>query len=411
MRRVLVLAYVFPPLGGGGVYRTLKHVKFLRRHGYQSLVITARGRWYPPRDESLLDEVPEGTHVVAAPEIPLARVRALALNPLHRLRLSGALSYIGWPDAYAGWIPGAVWSALRAARRHPPDVIYSTSPPMSAHVVGLLVSRILRLPWVVDFRDAWTLNSQSDGASPLLRQANMRLEDAVVRQATRVVIADETVEVRGAPRRTLIHNGVDPDDLPTESTRNDSVFRLTYVGTLYGARDAENVFTALKSLIRRGEIERDKLELRLVGSDFRGAATGSDIDVLPVVSTGYVDHRRALAEMAAADALLLYQPPSWRGASGKAYEYLATGRPILCVAPVDGFATRLVLELGAGECAQPDDPAGIEEAIATLYRRWRGGGLGVNTAVQHAALKRFSREQQAERLAGVLDAAVEERLR
>jgi glycosyltransferase involved in cell wall biosynthesis len=405
---VLVLAYLFPPLGGGGVHRTLKHVKYLPRHGYQSLVVTARGRWYPPRDESLLDEVPDGTHVVAAPEIPLARVRALALNPLHRLRLSRALAFIGWPDAYAGWIPGALWSALRTARRHRPVVVYSTSPPVSAHVVAMIVSRVLRLPWVADFRDGWTLNPQQEEAPRLLRRANARLEDAVVKRATRLVIADETVELRGTEERALIRNGVDIEDVPETQAKDDSLFRLTYAGTLYGARNAEPVFAALRSLIARGEIDAERLELRLVGSDFRGPAAGSALRALPVKATGYVDHRRAVAEMAASDALLLYQPSGWPGASGKLYEYLATGLPILCVADEDSVPSRLVQELAAGECASPDDPAAIETAIGALYRRWKENGLGVNHDVRRTAFARYSREALAGRLARVFDEAIEE---
>jgi glycosyltransferase involved in cell wall biosynthesis len=405
---VLVLAYVFPPLGGGGVYRTLKHVKYLPQHGYQSLVVTARGRWYPPRDESLVDEVPDGTHVVAAPEIPLARVRALALNPLHRLRLSRALAFIGWPDAYAGWIPGALWSALRTARRHHPLVVYSTSPPVSTHVVALIVSRVLRLPWVADFRDGWTLNPQQEHAPSLVRRANAWLEDLVVRHATRIVIADETIELRGAGEHALIRNGVDTEDVPDTRALDDSLFRLTYAGTLYGARNAEPVFAAIDNLIARGDVDRERFELRLVGSDFRGPAAGSALEELPVETTGYVEHRQAVSEMASSDALLLYQPPGWPGASGKLYEYLATGRPILCVAAEDSVPSRLVRELDAGECASPDDPTAIEAAIAALYRRWQDDGLGVNHDVRRVAFVRYSRAALAGRLASVLDEAIEE---
>jgi glycosyltransferase involved in cell wall biosynthesis len=408
VRRVLVLAYVFPPLGGGGVHRTLKHMKYLPRHGYRSLVVTAHGRWYPPRDESLLDEVPGGTHVVAAPELPLARVRALALNPLHRLRLTRALAFIGWPDAYAGWIPGALWCAVRTARRHRPAVVYSTSPPVSAHVVALIASRALRVPWVADFRDGWTLNPQREDAPRLLRRANAWLEDAIVQRATRLVVADETIELRGGRDPALIQNGVDAEDITDAAAADHSQFRLTYAGTLYGARSGEPVFAALDRLIASGEIDPHRFELRLVGSDFRGPAAGSALDALPVESTGYVDHRHAVAEMASSDALLLYQPSGWPGASGKLYEYLATGRPILCVAAADSVPSRLVRELDAGECASPDDPDAVEAAIMTMYRRWLDGGLGVNHDVRRVALERYSREALAGRLAAVLDEAVEE---
>jgi glycosyltransferase involved in cell wall biosynthesis len=408
---VLVLAYMFPPLGGGGVYRTLKHVKYLPRHGYESIVVTTSGRWYPPRDSSLLAEVPAGTRVVAAPELPVARLRALATNPLHRLGLPRALAFFGWPDAYGGWVPGAVWSALRAVRRLRPTVVYSTSPPVSAHLVGLIVRRLTGLPWVADFRDTWTLADDEQLSPRLLARLSARLEEAVVKRADRLVVADESVELLGVDphNRTLILNGVDPEDLPsTVAATAGPRLRVAYVGTLYGARDAEPAFAAMEKLISDGRLERARLQVRMVGSDFRGPAEGSALDSLPVEWTGYVDHHRAVTEMTAADVLLLYQPPGWDGASGKLYEYLATGRPILCVAPAESRATRLVAELGAGECARPNDPTEIENAVASLYGRWRNGELGVNDEVRRIAVERYSRDALAARLADVLDDAVDE---
>jgi glycosyltransferase involved in cell wall biosynthesis len=113
--------------------------------------------------------------------------------------------------------------------------------------------------------------------------------------------------------------------------------------------------------------------------------------------------------MVGADVLLLYQAPGQRGMSGKIYEYLATGRPVLCVAPADNLAYRVVAELGAGECAEPDDPAGIEAAILALYHRWKDGRLEPNAAVRETALERYSRPKLTAELAGVLDAAIDER--
>ena len=118
--------------------------------------------------------------------------------------------------------------------------------------------------------------------------------------------------------------------------------------------------------------------------------------------SGQVDHRLALAEMAAADVLLLYQPRGQRGSSGKIYEYLATGRPVLCVAPTDGVAARLVTEFDAGICAAPDDQPAIEEAIERLYETWSAGRLQATPRVREEALRRFSRRELGCQLAEVL---------
>jgi glycosyltransferase involved in cell wall biosynthesis len=271
--------------------------------------------------------------------------------------------------------------------------------------VALIVSRLTDLPWVADFRDAWTLNPQ--GARGFTK-LSAQLEQRVVRQASRLVLVDDSIELVGMavddPRRVVIPNGVDPDDLPSlaDTTRGPRL-RFAHVGMLYGARDAAPVFAAFRNLIGRGALDGDKIEVRIVGDARLG--TGIADGALSVSRRGYVDHRDALAEMQAADVLLLYQPTGQRGSSGKIYEYLATGRPVLCVAPSDNVAARLVTELGAGACAVSDDQASIEDAVERLYHAWSGGRLEASAHVREMTLRRFSRKQLARQLAGVLDSA------
>lgn len=405
-RRVLVVAYAFPPVGGGGVQRTLKHVKYLPQHGYESVVVTASGRWYPARDESLVAEIPAGTCVLVAPELPLGSLRRLALNPLHRLRMPGLLSLLGWPDAQAGWIPGAALLALRAVCRFRPSVVYSTSAPVSAHAVGLIVHLMTGLPWVADFRDGWQLNPQIVHVPRPVAGLNAIFERLVVRRATRLLVADASVKLLGAdaddPRLAIIRNGVDPDDLPPLTERSaGSRFRLAYVGTLYGAVDAAPVFRAVHDIVRRGAIDSAKLEIRIVGSDWRSPGTTSE--QVPVAATGYVDHDTALAEMAEADVLLLYLPTGWQASSGKIYEYLGIGRPVLCVAPTDSEAAALVRASGAGPVAAPDDPQAIEDAILGLYESWRSQGLPNQLGVREWVLARYSRPELTRQLAEIFD--------
>jgi glycosyltransferase involved in cell wall biosynthesis len=410
-RRVLTLAYFFPPLGGGGVQRTLKHVKYLPDAGFEPIVVTTRPVWAPERDSSLGADVPPGTVVIRAAELPLQVVKWGLHGVLRRVRLPTRMTaYIGWPDEMAGWVPAATWLALRAVRRYRPDVLYSTSSPFSAHLVALAVSHATGIPWVADFRDGWMQNPQVDRlAGPVVRISNW-LERTVVRRARYVVVVDESVELLGIdagdPRHVLIRNGVDPEDAPTaEPQPRGERFRISYVGALYGARDAAPVFAALRALIDRGAIDEAALDVRLVGPVAIGEET--TLTSLPVSRLGYVDHGTAVAEMAAAHVLLFYAPALVGGPSGKIYEYLVSGRPILCVAGSDNFAFGLVKELGAGPCAEPGDHAAIEEAIEGLYHRWREGELTVDRHVREETLRRFSRPALARQLAAVLDAAAE----
>jgi glycosyltransferase involved in cell wall biosynthesis len=122
-----------------------------------------------------------------------------------------------------------------------------------------------------------------------------------------------------------------------------------------------------------------------------------------------VDHDAALREMFSATALLLHRPSVTRASSGKVFEYLASRRPVLCVAARDNLAYRLVDELGAGPCVEPEDAEGIEGAITSLVAEWRSGSLGVDERVRDETLRRFSRRVLAAQLAEVLRAAIRDR--
>ena len=206
-------------------------------------------------------------------------------------------------------------------------------------------------------------------------------------------------------RTTVIPNGVDEDDLAAiePAAPPDDVFRLTFIGTLYGERDARPVLDALARLVAAGRIDPDRLELRIVGNNW--LPPGTLASSIRTTETGYVSHAEALREMTAAGALLLYVPPDSLAPSGKLFEYLVAGRPLLVVARPENLAARLVGELGAGVSAAPTDPEAIEAAIIALWEDWRAGRLAVGPQVREAALERFSRRALAARLADVLDAA------
>jgi glycosyltransferase involved in cell wall biosynthesis len=145
----------------------------------------------------------------------------------------------------------------------------------------------------------------------------------------------------------------------------------------------------------------------LVGNVWLG---GSAIDLGPVrlAHTGYVDHLQAVRAMRSATALLFYAPMNTWAPSGKIFEYLLAGRPVLSVARRDNLAFELIDELGAGVAIEPDDAEGIDRAISELYRRWSEGALAIGPEVRTVTLERFSRRRQTAELARELDAVVRE---
>ncbi|MBV9000416.1 MAG: hypothetical protein JO304_15245 [Solirubrobacterales bacterium] len=406
MRTVLVLAYFFPPLGGAGVQRTLKFVKYLPEYGYWPVVLTTNSRDYPARDATLLAEVPAGVPVVRARDPAFLRWAALGFDyfDLQEMR-----ALVSWADGAAAWIPGATVSAVRSVRRHQPSVILSSSPPFAAHVVASVTARAARLPWVADFRDEFSANPRSELRTDLVHRVNRMTERRVVADAARVVTAADYFEIEsasvGSSRRVTVGNGVDDADMrdvPAEPQPDR--FRLSFVGTLYGDLDLAPVAASLRRLVGRGAVDPSRCELRLVGSVWVRRKPHADV---PVVATGYLDHAAALREMRHATVLLFYVPESSPAPSGKIFEYLASERPILCVARRDNLAYRLVEEWSAGRCVEPSGADALDSAIAELYRLWDAGELTAPIGVRRRVLERYSRRTLTGELASVLDAAIE----
>jgi glycosyltransferase involved in cell wall biosynthesis len=399
-----MLAYFFPPLGGAGVQRTLKFVKYLGLVGWDATVVSTRSRVYPARDPSLLEEIPETTRVIRTSALPVAHWLSLVL---YRLRLRRLFAWITWPDGGIGWLPFALWAGLRAVRRDRPDVIFSSSPPQSGHLAALVIHRLTGIPWVADFRDEWAADAHRADEPRTLTRLAARAERVFTKHARRSVVAAGYFDIAGLaisdPRRVEIPSGVDDADLVTNIHPPVDRFVLAYVGTIYGIRDPIPVFRTLAALIDRGEIDGGRFEVRLVGSIWlEGFDPPTGIEVQ---STGYVDHARALREMSAATALLLYVPSASLAPSGKLFEYLASGRPILCLTHPDNLASRLVKEWGAGVVADPHDDYGIQGAIMTLWKRWQDNGLPDQGDVRRRTLAHYSRRANAGRLAEVLEAA------
>jgi glycosyltransferase involved in cell wall biosynthesis len=419
-RRVLMFAYYFPPLGGGGVQRTAKYVKYLPSEGFEPIVVTGSARGFLLRDASLSADVPPGTVIRRARSLPLQTAQWKLDGLLRRAGFPTKLVKEAlWPDGHVGWLPAAVLGGLRAVRDHKPEVIYSTSSPATAHLAALIVHNLTGLPWVADFRDSWLFNPldpRTNSYAPLM-QASQALERKVAAEASYITFADETMEAFGLasddPRRVVICNGVDPDDLLPERPRTeppragrepDGRFRLSYVGSFYGSHDGAETFAAIRDLIERGELDPRRFELRIVG---HAEIERGKLDSLPVSFTGYVSHEEALAEMAGADALLYSRPPGDRVLSGKIFEYLTSGRPVLSVAHPESLASKLVRELGAGWCADVRDVGAVTGALGQVLDDWRRGAIEIDPGVRQEVIRRFSRRKLAGQLADVLRATIE----
>lgn len=402
----------FPPAGGGGVQRPLKLAQYLPTLGIETHVLAPDDPKWVHRDPEL--RIPTQAWVHRAryvgprarkPTEELARAdgleRALVQAQVTARRLL-------LPDASVTWNLTAIPAAIRIVRREGIDAVITTSPPGSVHFVGAAAQKATGARWLADLRDAIVANPhrRSDTTATRARQATAeQVARLVARRADAVscvsdAIADEVraLEPRGIVR--TISNGCDFDDFAGLEYTPGPRFRITHAGSFFGRRDPKPFLQAFR------DSGLDAVA-RFVGdfrsSDREWAETLGLGDRLELID--YLPRVEALRFQRDSEALLLLVPDAGgRGKgvlSGKVFEYLAAGRPILAVVPPDGAAAELIRETGAGVVVAPDDVDGIRAALAELHARFSNGGLPA-VELSERDRNRLSRRARVEEVADLL---------
>jgi glycosyltransferase involved in cell wall biosynthesis len=313
------------------------------------------------------------------------------------------------PDENVGWNLTAIPAAVRIARAEGIDVVLTTSPPNSVHLIGAAVKRTTGARWVADLRDSIAAHPHrrverlSVRAKEKVSESVARL---VARQADVIVaasdaIAEEARSLDPAGVVTTILNGADFDDFAGLEYRRGDRFRITHTGSFFGKRDPRPFLTALAGSGLDDAVARFVGDFRVADREWaESLGLGDRLELHP-----YVARREALALQRDSDALLLLIPEAGgRGQgvlSGKVFEYLAAERPILAAVPPEGAAAELIRETGAGVVAAPDDVPGLKAALSELHVAWKAGRLG-GTALSADDRERLGRAARVEELADVL---------
>jgi glycosyltransferase involved in cell wall biosynthesis len=410
--KVLIVSLYFPPAGGGGVQRPLKFATHLPTLGIETHVLAPDDPKWIHADPDL--PPPTNAWIHRARYIgPKGRRPAEELHGRHGLdliarkaRLTGRRFLV--PDENVSWNLTAIPAAIRLVRKEGIDVVLTTSPPSSVHLVGAAVKRATGVRWVADLRDSIVAHPHRHAERLAVRtkeRGDAAVAGLVARNADAIVcvseaISDETRGLRPKGPVSTIANGSDFDDFAGLPYRRADRFRITHTGSFFGKRDPRPFLTALAD-------SGLDVVARFVG-DFRSAdrewadelGLGDRLELHP-----YVPRRRSLELQRDSEALLLLIPDAGgRGKgvlSGKVFEYLAAERPILASVPMDGAAAQLIRETGAGVVAPPDDPVAIGEALRGLVERHRAGSLD-GAPLSDEWRDKVSRRTRVEELAELL---------
>lgn len=426
MKRVLVIAYYWPPSGGSGVQRWVKFVKYLPAQGWDPVVFAPQNADYPSLDPSFQAEVPASVEVLRGRIWePYAAYRKLLggkgastqvteissgkKNWKQRLSL-WIRANLFVPDPRVGWVKPSVKSLKAYLAQHPVEAIVTTGPPHSVHLIGLELHRALGIPWIPDFRDPWSRMYYLKylPMTPRTWRKICALEQEVLDSCNTVLactpLMQEEFQAQTATPVACITNGYDQEDFSGPAPQPDGHFNLTHTGLFAADGNPLILWKVLGEMAAEDAAFRDSLRLRLVGKVDREvleaiSAAGLEANLLAL---GPQNHAAAVREQRAASILLLplRKDPEYRPIlPGKLFEYLAARRPVLGIGQPDGAMARVLTATGAGITADWDDVTSVRQFLARAWEQHRSGGVPAPAG----DIGPYSRRATTQALASLLD--------
>ena len=390
--KILIITYYWPPSGGAGVQRWLKFTKYLPSSGWLPVVLTVKPEFaaYPFKDISLYGEIPL--------DVEIHRTKAINYFSLYNKDQS-KIPHAGFasgsdksrrnmisrfirgnffiPDPRKGWNRYAFRKACELIKIENISHILTTSPPHSTQLIGLKLKRKFpHIKWVADLRDPWTDIYYYDMFKPslLARMADREMEKNVLTKADTIITVGQTLAaILGSKGEKILHkihvlpNGYDEEDFEGILPITPEQFTITYVGTLSPAYPVDGLIEAVKDI---------RVNNRLVSLKFVGTVPEPIKELFPADEEGnhpefipYCEHPEAVRYMMESTMLLLIIPdhPSNKSIlTGKVFEYLATGKPVLLLGPADGDAAQLMVKCGYQGIFDYNDVQGIRSFISKV---------------------------------------------
>ncbi|MCH2488916.1 MAG: glycosyltransferase family 4 protein [Flavobacteriales bacterium] len=423
MKRALIITYYWPPAGGPGVQRWLKFVTYLKYFGVEPIVYVPKDPHYPLVDEDLLEDVPNNITVLKQPIKEPYRFAKLFSKKKTEAMSSGILPkkkqsiverlllYIRGnffiPDARIGWVKPSVSFLKDYLNNEAVDVVITTGPPHSLHLIGLQLKQHLGIKWLADFRDPWTTihyhkSLQLTGAS---ERKHKELEKKVLNTADRITVTsprtkEEFEQITKSPI-SVITNGY--EEVVIGEVALDTSFSLAHIGSLLSERNPKILWEVLAELASESSDFSQDLEIVLVGAVSESIHdTISDYGLQSNCKVvGYVSHAEALQFQHRSQLLLLIEmdrPETRAIIPGKLFEYMAAKRPIIAIGPAESDVEQLLTKTRAGDYFLYNQKAELKETICRLYSTFKEGKITIDSD----SVKQFSRKALTEKLATLI---------
>ncbi len=430
MKKVLIIAYYWPPSGGGGVQRWVKFAKYLGDFGWQPIVYVPKNANYSVVDASIDQDIPENIEIWQYPIFEPYHFYNLfkgkkKTEKIHPNFLSEGKK-LGWKDKIAVWvrgnifIPDARFMWILPSRRYlrqkltdtKVDMIISTGPPHSVHLIAQNLNSTFKIPWIVDYRDPWT---QIDYFDELMltcaaKKFHQYLESKVLDQCDHIITVGKNMaldlEALTKTPKSVITNGYDDSEVKV-NPHLPLDFNITYLGVMNVSRNPTSLWQVLHDLATEKHTLINELNVKLVGQiDAESKSSIKDFRIDNVVQEiGYVSHTKALEYLQNAAILLLVINKTKNNKTiltGKIFEYIASGKPILCIGPKDGDAADILRDVENATIFEYDDVEGIKEYLLDMYHKFNAG----NFSIVKTNSSKYSRKNLTQDLAELMNKIV-----
>ena len=406
MKKVLVIAYFFPPLGWSGVQRTLKFVKYLQDFGWEPIVVTVGKSRFSIIDHSLEEEIPGNISVIRIDDIMLKKHTDKMLEELMNfvhtsfdiindetikteyisgienlmVQLRTALFF---PDDKIAWANSVIDQVDRYIDLSDIDVIFTTGKPWSTHTIGYDIKKRYNKPWVADFRDEWTNNVYEEYDKNDIRyKMEYALEEKIVNYADVIVTtsnisSDNYRSIFNLPYEKVrtITNGYDEGDFKDIKIVLTDKFTIVHNGAFYSVRTPYNFLKAINNLIEKGKIDSNKINVHFIGTcEPKIKAEIEDMAVNNYITwTSYLSHIESIKEASKANLLLLITGEKEKVKAmipGKIFEYLRMNIPIFSISPKGSAVDDILKETKRGHNVENNDIDTMEEIIYQYYLNW-----------------------------------------
>ncbi len=424
--KVLIITYYWPPAGGSGVQRWLKFVKYLQGFDIEPIIYTVDNPNYAIVDETLQNEVPNTVEILKQPNKEPNSLLSLFGSKKQQTSagfLDANPSFFGKiiqyiranffiPDARKYWIKPSVKYLINYLEKNKVDVIISTGPPHSLHLIGLQLkqklSQSLGIKWIADFRDPWT-DIDYFHQLPLTQKSidkHFQLEKEVVSNADCVLVVGKTMKenyLKFNKNIEVITNGFD-DNEEVKDVELDAKFSFVHIGMMNADRNPKTLWKVLSEILKENNAFANDFQLKLIGKcadevlkSIKNVGLISNVEMID-----YLPHNKVIAFQKSAQVLLLAvnNVPSAKGIiTGKIFEYLQANRPILAIAPTDGDLAEIINITNSGNIVNFDDAETLKNTVLELYSAYKNHNLVVNSK----NIKRYHRKHLTEQLVEIIN--------